>query len=37
MREEILFNHQQLFNTPIVRNGKQATVAYRPEIRQNWE
>lgn len=37
MREEILFNHQQLLNTPIVRNGKQATVGYRPEIWQNWE
>lgn len=37
MREEILFNHQNLFNTPIVRNGKQATIGYRPEVWKDWE
>lgn len=37
MREEILFNHQELFNTPIVRNGRQATVGYLPEVWKDWE
>ncbi|MEA1960855.1 MAG: arsenate reductase family protein [Bacillota bacterium] len=37
MREEILFNHSQLFNTPIVRNGKWATVGYKPDIWEEWE
>jgi arsenate reductase-like glutaredoxin family protein len=37
MREEILFNHPELFNTPIVRNGRQATVGYHPEIWKDWE
>ena len=37
MREEILFNHQELFNTPIVRNGRQATVGYQPEVWKDWE
>lgn len=37
MREEILFNHPKLFNTPIVRNGKQATVGYQPEVWKDWE
>ena len=37
MREEILFNHPELFSTPIVRNGKQATVGYQPEVWQKWE
>jgi arsenate reductase-like glutaredoxin family protein len=37
MREEILFNHPELFNTPIVRNGRQATVGYQPEVWKDWE
>jgi len=37
MRAEILFNHPELLNTPIVRNGRQATVGYRPEVWQEWE
>jgi len=37
MREEILFNHPGLLNTPIVRNGRQATVGYQPEVWQDWE
>ncbi len=37
MREEILFNNPILYNTPIVRNGKRATVGYQPEIWQEWE
>lgn len=34
---EKLLENQQLFKTPIVRNGKQATVGYRPEIWKGWE
>ena len=29
--EEILFNNPRLYKTPIVRNGKKATVGYLPE------
>ena len=28
IREEIIFDNPKLLNTPIVRNGKQATVGY---------
>jgi len=34
---DILLNNPQLFKTPIVRNGKQATVGYVPEIWTTWE
>lgn len=36
-KEEILLNNPQLFKTPIVRNGKQATIGYVPEIWTTWE
>lgn len=36
-REEILLNNPSLYNTPIVRNGKQATVGYCPGIWNTWE
>lgn len=36
-REETLLEHPELFRTPIVRNGKEATVGYRPEIWETWE
>jgi arsenate reductase-like glutaredoxin family protein len=32
-----LFEDQNLLHTPIVRNGKKATVGYRPEIWKDWE
>jgi arsenate reductase (glutaredoxin) len=35
--EETLFNNPKLYNTPIVRNGKKATVGYCPEIWKDWE
>ena len=35
--EEKILEHPELFNTPIVRNGKEATVGYCPEIWANWE
>ncbi|MDP4143566.1 MAG: arsenate reductase family protein [Bacillota bacterium] len=37
VREEILLNNPKLYRTPIVRNGKQATVGYEPEVWKNWE
>lgn len=37
MREELLLRNAGLYKTPIVRNGRQATVGYSPEIWQAWE
>lgn len=37
LREEILFKNPVLYNSPIVRNGKLATVGYQPEVWQRWE
>lgn len=37
VREEILLNNPKLYKTPIVRNGKNATVGYQPEIWEIWE
>ena len=36
-QEEKLMEMPELFNTPIVRNGKQATVGYKPDVWKNWE
>jgi len=36
MREEILLNHPQLYKTPIVRNGRLATIGYQPEVWKDW-
>ena len=36
-KEDILLRNPQLFMTPIVRNGKEATVGYVPEIWSTWE
>ena len=32
-----LFENQQLFRQPIVRNGRQAAVGYCPEVWEKWE
>lgn len=37
MREEILLNNPKLYKSPIVRNGKQATVGYQPEVWKDWD
>lgn len=37
VRAEILLNNPSLYKTPIVRNGKQATVGYQPEVWDRWE
>ena len=35
LEDKILAN-QQVLKTPIVRNGKQATVGYAPEVWKGW-
>ena len=36
-KEDKVFDNPELMKTPVVRNGKQATVGYPPEIWENWE
>ena len=36
-REEMLHKNQQVIKTPIVRNGKLATVGYQPDVWKKWE
>ena len=36
-KEDKVFDDPSLMRTPIVRNGKQVTVGYCPEIWDNWE
>ncbi len=36
-REEKLLENPGLFKTPIVRNGRKATVGYCPEVWKKWE
>ena len=36
-KEEKLLENPALFKTPIVRNGKLATVGYCPDVWKNWE
>ena len=37
VKEEILLNNPKLYKTPIVRNGKLATVGYEPKVWESWE
>jgi len=32
-----VLENQQLIKTPVVRNGKQATVGYQPDVWKTWE
>ena len=36
-QEEKLLENPKLFKTPIVRNGKQATIGYKPDVWKTWE
>ena len=36
-KEDKVFDDPTLMKTPVVRNGKQATVGYCPEIWERWE
>ena len=35
-KEEKLLENPKLLRTPIVRNGKKATVGYQPEVWDRW-
>ena len=35
-KEEKLLSNQQVIKTPIVRNGKLATVGYQPDVWKKW-
>lgn len=37
VRQELLLNNPSLYKTPVVRNGKLATVGYQPEVWKTWE
>jgi arsenate reductase (glutaredoxin) len=37
MREEILVKNPRLYQTPIVRNGRCATVGFKPEVWKDWQ
>ena len=37
LKMDKLFEDPYLIKTPVVRNGKQATVGYCPEVWKNWE
>ena len=36
-KEERLLSNPGMFKTPIVRNGKKATVGYAPDVWKTWE
>lgn len=36
-KEDKVYDNPKLMKTPIVRNGKQATVGYCPEVWQTWQ
>ena len=36
-KDEKILENQKILLTPIVRNGKQATVGYKPEIWKDWK
>lgn len=35
--EEVLFKNPKLYSSPIVRNGKKATVGFQPDVWKDWE
>ena len=37
VKEELLLKNPKLYKTPIVRNGKNATIGYEPEAWSTWE
>jgi arsenate reductase len=37
VKQEVLLNNPKLYKTPIVRNGRLATVGYKPEVWKEWE
>lgn len=37
IKKEILLNNPKLYKTPIVRNGRKATVGYMPDVWKTWD
>ena len=36
-KKEILLEYPEILKTPIVRNGKKATLGYQPDVWKTWE
>lgn len=36
-KEEKIIQNSQILKTPVVRNGKQATVGYEPDVWKKWD
>lgn len=36
-RDEKILENQKVLKTPIVRNGKKATIGYQPDVWKQWE
>lgn len=36
-KEDFILDHQEIIKTPIVRDGKKATLGYCPEVWKSWE
>lgn len=36
-KEDKVYDNQKLIRTPVVRNGKQATVGFCPDVWENWK
>jgi len=36
-KEDKVFEHPELMRAPVVRNGKEATVGYRPDVWETWK
>lgn len=36
-KEEKILENQKVLKTPIVRNGKKATIGYQPDVWKSWE
>lgn len=36
-KETKILENQKVLKTPIVRNGKKATIGYQPDVWKNWE
>jgi peptide deformylase len=36
-KTEKILENQQIIKTPVVRNGKQSTIGYQPDVWKKWE
>lgn len=36
-KDQKILENQQILKTPIVRNGRKATIGYQPDIWKNWD